>query len=62
MVCEYQFFGETYFLVSGFYYFVCKYEHTSAKLRNTVSDSPLSFADPRKVPNVLSLLYHSFLT
>lgn len=47
---------------SGFYYFVCKYEHTSTKLRNTVSDSPLSFADPRKVPNVLSLLYHSFLT
>lgn len=27
-----------------------------------VSDSSLSFADPRKVPNVLSLLYHSFLT
>lgn len=53
MVCEYQFFGETHFLVSPFYYFVCKYERTSTKLRNTVSDSPLSFADPGKIPHVL---------
>lgn len=53
MVCEYQFFGETHFLVSGCYYFVCKYERTSTKLKNTVSDSRLSFTDPREIPNVL---------